>query len=88
VEDDLVEVIVVQRLLDGIHRVVPLGDRPVHRGTGRLCDQRQREGQDLLSLRDVRMQRLRRAPATEAGVGDEQMEAGRTACSPLLDRVM
>ena len=88
-EDDLVEVLVVERLLDGVHRIVAGRDRAVRRAPAAgLLDERQGERQHLLALGHVRMRHLGRvAQVRVVRIGDEEVKPGRTAGRPLADRV-
>ena len=82
-EDDLVERLVVQGLLDGVHRVVPDRHGAFHGMSGRRFDERQGLGQDDLRLGDLVVALgVRRVPLRRGRVRDEDAELrGPAGCA-------
>jgi hypothetical protein len=87
-DDQLVDLLVVQHLLDRVHRVVTRGDEAIDVDARGLLDRRQR-------LREHGLRRLRlhaalgmaRMPFGRRGIRDEQADLDRRERCSLTDRV-
>jgi len=88
-EHDLVELTRPESFLDGVHGVVPDRHGAAHRTAGRLLDQRQGAGQNLLGLGDlvVAFRMSVGVPLGRSGIGDEESKSRGGTRGTTADRV-